>query len=231
LTATLPRGKRVKENRSDADFGIAHKRVTDPTDAELIGLARGGDLGAYGILVRRHHARVAGLCFSLLENRSDVDDAVQEIFLKAYRSLDGFHGDAQFSTWLYRISVNECHDVKRRNARRRTVSLDAIVDDQGDSAGSLLKEPAPRTDKAEETELTERLIARLPAAYRDALVLRAQGLSYEQIAATLACTVDAVKARLRRARRRLSENLRHVNAPAASKRELTPESHHGSRGN
>lgn len=205
--------------------------MTEPTDAELIELTRRGDLGAYGILVRRHHARVAGLCFSFLENRSDVDDAVQEIFLKAYRSLNGFHGEAQFSTWLYRITVNQCHDVKRRNAGRRTVSLDSIVDSQGESAGGLLKEPTPRTDKAEETELTERLISRLPGAYREALVLRTQGLSYEHIAATLSCTVDAVKARLRRARSSLSENLRHLNSPAASKREQPPESHHESRGN
>ena len=138
--------------------------------------------------------------------------------MKAYRSLDGFQGDAQFSTWLYRITVNHCHDVDRRNAGRRSVSLDAIVDDQGDSAGGLLKEPTPRTDEAEEMALAEKLIARLPAVYREALLLRTQGLSYEEIAESLACTVDAVKARLRRARSRLTENLRHLQSPGASNR-------------
>jgi RNA polymerase sigma-70 factor (ECF subfamily) len=180
-------------------------------DAELVELARAGDLDAYGILIRRHHAPVAGLCRSLLENRPDAEDAAQEIFLKAYRSLHGFKGDSQFSTWLYRITMNHCLNIRRRAVRGRTVSLDALIQNRGELAGEPLQGSKLSADMIEDAELAEEHIARLPETYRDALILRAQGLRYRQIAQTLGCSVDAVKARLRRARSNLAEKMRHQN--------------------
>ena len=184
--------------------------MTELTDSELVEKARGGDLDAFGDLVRRHHARVAGMCANLLDNRSDADDAAQEIFIKVHRSLGNFHGESQFSTWLYRITTNHCIDTKRKPGRRRTVSLDAIVDEKGESAGGLMRESAPQSERIEETALAQKLLAELPDIYREALVLRTDGMSYEQIAETLQCTLDAVKARLRRARRILAENMGHL---------------------
>src|SRR3569832_431582 len=172
-------------------------RTAGPADAELVKRAQDGDLEAFGDLVRRHHPRVAGLCASLLPDRSEVDDAAQEVFIKAHRSLEKFHGRAQFSTWLYRVTVNHCHDVRRKTARRRSVSLDALIEERGEAAGVLPREAAASPD-AEEAELVGRALENLPGKYREALALRAQGLSYEEICAALECSLDSLKARLRR---------------------------------
>ncbi len=203
--------------------------MAEPTDEELVMLARAGDLDAYGVLVRRHHARVAGLCFSVLENSADADDAAQDVFLKAHRSLGGFHGEARFSTWLYRIAMNRCLDLKRHGARRRTVPLDAVLDASGEPRESLGAEPAVATDRADELKEVHRLIAGLPQSQGAALLLRAQGLDYEEISAALECTVDSVKARLRRARRSLVESLRHLQGGGGVEAADAGEGSHGPR--
>lgn len=184
-------------------------KMTELSDSELVEDARAGDLNAFGDLIRRHHARVAGMCANLLDNRSEADDAAQEIFIKVHRSLDKFNGDSLFSTWLYRITTNHCIDARRKSGRRRMVSLDAIVDENGESAGGLMKESSPQSEKIEESALAQKLLAELPDIYREALVLRTNGLSYEEISDALQCTLEAVRARLRRARRLLAENMGH----------------------
>lgn len=179
----------------------------DP-DSELVERAKAGDLDAFSDLVRRHHARVAGLCASLL-GPSEADDAAQEVFLKAHRALRQFHGEARFSTWLYRVAANVCLDARRKAARRPAVSLDALVEAQGEAVGRLFAEPA-RGLSEEDADLARRVLAALPEGYREVLVLReSQGLSYEELAGALGCSLDAVKARLKRARRELHEKLRH----------------------
>lgn len=180
-------------------------------DLSLVGRAKAGDLDAFSELVRRHHARVAGLCASLLDDPGEVDDAAQEVFLKAYRSLKNFQGDSRFSTWLYRVTTNHCLDLRRRAARRKTVSLDSMLDEEGEAVGRLFAEPARARDSEEDADLARRLLAALPEAYRQVLVLReTQGMSYGEIARALNCSLDAVKARLKRARRELREKMRHI---------------------
>lgn len=179
-------------------------------EKDLVARAREGDVDAFSDLVRRHHARVAGLCASLLDEPSEVDDAVQEVFLKAHRSLGSFKGDARFSTWLYRVAHNHCLDLRRKAARRKTVSLDGLVEAEGEAVSRLFAEPARARDSEEDADLARRLLAALPEGYREVLLLReTQGLSYEEIARALDCSLDAVKARLKRARRELQEKLRH----------------------
>ncbi len=172
------------------------------TDAELVARARAGEADAFAELIRRHHARVLGLCASLLGGR-DADDAAQESFLKAHRSLAAFHGDAAFSTWLHRIAANHCLDLLRRRARERTVPLEG-----------LLESAAPREPDAaaalEGADLAERALERLSPEHRLILTLReAQGLDYAELCRVLDCTLDAVKGRLKRARRELEEVARH----------------------
>jgi RNA polymerase sigma-70 factor (ECF subfamily) len=186
--------------------------MTAPSDNELVKSAQQGDLDAFGALVGRHHARVVGLCARILGSRSDADDAAQETFLKAHRFLADFHGQAQFSTWLYRITLNHCRDLLRKAARRRTISLDALVAALGDSVREL-REAAGKPESAEYAAMVQAVVRRLPEDYRVALALRGDGSSYTEIAATIGCSVEAVRARLRRARRALSENLRHLDAP------------------
>lgn len=98
--------------------------LTATEEAELIADARGGSLGAFEQLYRRHSARVFGLCLRLSANRADAQDATQETFIKAWRSLQGFRGESAFSTWLHRIAFNVTVGVERkRQTERRRLQL------------------------------------------------------------------------------------------------------------
>ncbi|MEK7767376.1 MAG: sigma-70 family RNA polymerase sigma factor, partial [bacterium] len=93
--------------------------MEDRTDAALIHQARTGDREAFRGLVERHQDRVFGLAVTMLGNRTEAEDVAQEVFLKAYRNLAAFRGDARFGTWLYRVTVNACWDVLRKRRRER----------------------------------------------------------------------------------------------------------------
>ena len=168
-------------------------------EAVLIDQIREGDRNAYAELVRAHQAKVLRLCASLL-GESDAEDAAQEIFLKAYRSLASFRRDSAFSTWLYRIASNHCHDLFRRRSRQKTESLDELPE-------SLLTSDDPRA-RAEQADLAEQILSTLSPEERLILTLReVQGLNYREIAEVLSCSLDAVKGRLKRARERLMSRL------------------------
>lgn len=180
------------------------------SDQELIASVLSGRQEDFAELVLRHHDRVMGLCLSMLRDRSLAEDAAQETFLKAYRSLEDFQGGASFSTWLYRIASNHCLDLARKAARKAEDSLDALLEAEGDRVHALLTEP----DKAqgeEARDLVARVLERLSPEYRLILTLReVQGLDYKELMAALDCTMDSVKARLRRARESFLEKLRHI---------------------
>lgn len=91
-------------------------------DLELAAACRRGSLEAFEQLYREHGARMKSIAFNLLGNPSDAEDAVQEVFLKAYRGIGGFKGQSAFSTWIYRILVNCCYDLGRRKSRRQEAS-------------------------------------------------------------------------------------------------------------
>jgi len=178
------------------------------SDQDLIRSVLSGRQEDYAELVRRHHAKVMGLCLSML-GPAQAEDAAQEVFLKAYGSLSEFHGEAAFSTWLYRIASNQCLDMTRRAARKAEDSLDTLLEAEGDRIQALLAEP----DKAqgeEARDLVGRVLALLPPEYRLILTLReVQGLDYKELMEALDCSMDSVKARLRRARQSFLEKLRH----------------------
>ncbi|MBI3554439.1 MAG: sigma-70 family RNA polymerase sigma factor [Elusimicrobia bacterium] len=183
------------------------------SDEELIDRVRSGDDRAYAELIRRNHARIFGLCASMLGDRTSAEDAAQEIFLKAYQSLGKFGGKSAFSTWLYRVASNHCLDILRKASRRRAESLDAVLEEEGGRLERLLRAPDEER-RAEDADLVERVLATLPPDYRLILTLReVQGLSYEEIMEAMDCSLDSVKARLRRARESLEDSLRHFLGP------------------
>ena len=183
--------------------------MESPPDAELARLAAGGDGGAFAELVRRHAPRVRALCAATLGGPGEAEDAAQEAFLKAHRALSRFSGDASFGTWLHRIAVNHCLDLLRAAGRRRTDSLEALLEADSAALGRALSEPSP-AHGLEDRDAVERLLARLPPEQRLALTLReAEGMTYEEIAKAMSCSLDSVKARIRRARAELVELSRH----------------------
>lgn len=173
--------------------------------AELVGAAREGDRKAFEDLVRLTHADTFTLAWRLMGNQEDADDVVQETYLRAWRGIGKFRGDAQFSTWLYRITANVAATHARRRQRHRSELLDEAHEPVEERV-----EARPEA-AAESRELLDRLgaaVAGLPPRLRALVVLKdVYGLPHEEIAEELGITVSAAKVRLHRARRRLRDVL------------------------
>jgi RNA polymerase sigma-70 factor, ECF subfamily len=179
-------------------------------DRSLVELARRGDRDSFAALVRRHQDRAFNLAYQIVRNRDDALDVAQEAFAKAFASIQHFKGDASFMTWLHRIVVNLAIDSLRRKQRGGASSYD---DTRATSEGQAAEFPAP-DDPAEALEqkqvraLLARGIAKLPPAQRAVLILREiEGMTYEEIARTVGCTLGTVMSRLFYARRRLRQAL------------------------
>lgn len=180
------------------------------SDQELVEQIKSGQKELYADLIRQYHKKVIGYCLSMLQNHTEAEEAAQDIFIKAYRNLPKFKGNSAFSTWLYRITTNHCLDVLRKRNRRKTYSLDALVEEEGNQIHRLFSSAPVAASQMENRDLAGKILSTLPEDYRTILTLReADGLEYQEIAETMDCSLDAVKGRLSRARKQLQENLRH----------------------
>ena len=178
--------------------------VPGPLDA-LVDRARAGDDAAFEELVRATHVDAFTLAHRITGDEEDARDVVQEAYLRAYRGLRRFRGDAQFTTWLYRITANCAATALGKRARHRHEELD----DDGDVVEtSSHGDPEAQVDRgADRDELTAALAA-LPHRLRAVVVLRdVYDLPHEAIAAQLGISESAAKVRLHRARRKLREQL------------------------
>jgi len=172
----------------------------DPSAAaarELLEQARTGDLDAFGEFMRTFEGRVRAVLYRLLDDRRDVDEAVQDTFLQAWRNLERFRGDAAPYTWLYRIAVNEA--LMRR--RRKTLPTAELQETTASGAEDAYSAADARAF------LIGRLRA-LPIEYRSAVVLRdIEGLSNEEVSRVLEISVAAAKSRIHRGRMQLRAEL------------------------
>jgi len=178
----------------------------EQTDAELVRLAQEGDLEAFAEIVRRHERRLRIVLHRLLDDTRDVEEAVQDAFLQAWRNLDRYRAEAALFTWLYRIGVNAALARTRRKAHP-TTGLESLLDEGAPQvAQELLPEPS-----AEAHDLRSRVLAalaQLPFEYREAVVLRdLAGLSNEEVAAALDVSLPAAKSRIHRGRLQLRDLL------------------------
>lgn len=179
-------------------------------DEELVLLARQGRAEAFAALVERYERKVYGLAYRMSGSPDDAADLAQEAFIRIWRKLAEFRGDSTFSTWVYRVTVNVCLDRRRQDRRRPTVSLDAPSDGASGPPERQVADGGPGPDAAlESAELhadIQREIARLPAEYRAALVLRdVEGHAYQEIADILSISLGTVKSRISRGRQLLKE--------------------------
>lgn len=146
----------------------------------------------------------------MLSNATQAEDAAQEVFIKAYQALAKFRGNAAFSTWLYRISANHCMDLLRKSGRRKTESWDALLERDGEKIEAFFSVP-PEAHGLEQKEILAQFLSFLSEKARTIFLLREmQGMSYQEIAETLECSVDAVKGQLKRARQEIEIKLRHL---------------------
>jgi len=169
----------------------------DDEDTRLaLARAQAGDAGAFARLYRDHHRRIYALCLRLAADRGTAEELTQDTFVKAWQRLDGFRGDARFSTWLHRIAVNTAISHRRRHA---WLKLNTAFDD--DARADVAAPPGLVRD-------LDRAIARLPTRARHVFVLiDVEGYSHEEAASALGMAVGTSKAHLHRARTLLREML------------------------
>jgi RNA polymerase sigma-70 factor, ECF subfamily len=173
--------------------------------AALVSAARDGDEDALDALVKATYADTYTLALRLTGDAEDASDVVQEAYLRAYRALGGFRGDAQFTTWLYRITANCAATtlLRRRKSRTEPLSEDAPVIDL-----RVDRDPEWRAAAGDQRETVAAALGRLPTRLRQVIVLRdIYDLPHSAIAAELGISEAAAKVRLHRARRRLKESL------------------------
>ncbi|HLW81676.1 MAG TPA: sigma-70 family RNA polymerase sigma factor [Candidatus Acidoferrales bacterium] len=190
----------------------ARARTGKPDDRELVMQAQKGVSTAFEELVRRHQQRISAVVGGILRRREDIEDVAQQVFLKAYISIGRFDMRSAFSTWLYKIAVNECWDyLRKKKVRPLTYEAD-LSEEQArhvEQFVSVGAEAGNAAERAELREIVERLLSDLSEEDRTMLVLKeAQGFAVEEIGQMLGLNVNTVKVRLFRARRRLATNYR-----------------------
>ena len=176
------------------DPRLEHDERVDPAwvdadDHALVQACRAGTSGAFDVLVERHRRNVYQLCYRFVGNHEDASDLAQDVFIRAYRALDGFKGQSAVGTWLYRIAVNLClNRVSVKAPATEPLQAREHADTRGESADATLL----RSERAAEIRSA---IARLPKKQRAAVVLRVyHDLPHDQIARILGSSVGAVKA-------------------------------------
>ncbi|MGQ0825620.1 MAG: RNA polymerase sigma factor [Actinomycetota bacterium] len=174
-------------------------------EAELIGAAQGGDRHAFDELVRRTFTDTFTLARRLTGNEEDARDVVQDAYLRAWRAIGKFRGEAQFSTWMYRITANAATTHLRKRARHRAEPLDETFEPVDTRAEA---QPAGMAESADSLDRIADALDQLPPKLRSLVVLKdVYGLSHEAIAEELDISVPAAKVRLHRARRKLRDLL------------------------
>jgi RNA polymerase sigma-70 factor (ECF subfamily) len=173
-------------------------------DEELVLEARRGRKEAFAELVRRHQRKIYGLAYRMAGNHADADDLAQEVFLTAYRSLDGFKGRSGFYTWLYRIAVNLSLNYLKKKGREAHETL------EGEAGGENAAFASPERSSAasELGAAVGEAVRSLPPAYKSAFLLVAsEGLSHAEAARLLGCSENTVSWRMYRARKMLQARL------------------------
>lgn len=168
-----------------------------PDEARLVGRARDHDPAAFEQLIVTHGPQLQRMLRRMLGSAPDAEEVLQETFLKAWRGIERFRGEALFSTWIYRIAINEARRRQAYDSHRRALPIDDVMLELPD----LAEGPASLAESAELESFIEQCVAELPASYREAVVLRdVEGLSNEEAAAVLELDIRNFKSRLHRGR-------------------------------
>ena len=187
--------------------------IDETRERQLIKQAQKGDTNAFENLALQYQKRIYNIALRMLNNPEDAADMTQEVLIKMYRALVKFRGDSAFSTWVYRITVNTCRDMLRRNYKHKENLL--IDFGEGDDKDDTRREIADYSAMPEDIVLQNEaeaylaaLIAGLTPKYRMVVTLReVSGLGYQEIADTLQISLGTVKSRISRARKCMQEQV------------------------
>ena len=182
-------------------------------DQELVERAQQGDTKAFEMLVVKYNRRLGRLLSRFIKDEHEVNDVVQESFIKAYRALPNFRGDSAFYTWLYRISINTAKNFLANN-NKRPIMASEITNGDGEVMDVVEQVADNLTPEAELMnkqilQTVESAVAKLPEDLRRAITLREMdGLSYEEIAEVMQCPIGTVRSRIFRAREVIAADVR-----------------------
>ncbi|ABM58976.1 RNA polymerase sigma factor RpoE [Verminephrobacter eiseniae] len=196
------------------------------SDLQLVERTVAGDQRAYELLVIKYQRRIERLIGRMVRDTDLVQDIAQETFIRAYRALHQFRGDAQFYTWLYRIAVNSAKKALMEMKRNPVISENALRGNEQEDETSypgheLTSDETPETVLAaqEVAQAVNAAVQDLPEDLRQAVVLREiEGLSYEEIAAAMGCPIGTVRSRIFRAREAISAKVRPLLENQSGKR-------------
>jgi RNA polymerase sigma-70 factor (ECF subfamily) len=188
------------------------RKAAGAEDRELVRRAQAQDKAAFEELVRRHQHRVFAVAGGILRRREDAEDIAQQVFVKAYFSLKRFDQRAAFSTWLYKITVNECWDLLRKKKVRPLVYESDLSEEQARQFGATDERISEERDisvRLEARQRVEHLMEGIDERDRTMLILKeVEGFAVEEIAEILNLNANTVKVRLFRARRRIVNQAR-----------------------
>ena len=182
-------------------------------DHELVLRAQRGDKRAFGLLVDKYQRKLARLLSRMVRDQAEIEDIVQDTFIKAYRALPNFRGDSAFYTWLYRIGINTAKNYLVSMGRRPTVSTGVEIEDAENFEGAdelrTMETPESSLMTKQIAQTVNDAVANLPEDLRTAITLREiEGLSYEEIATVMDCPIGTVRSRIFRARDMISLKLK-----------------------
>jgi RNA polymerase sigma-70 factor, ECF subfamily len=186
---------------------------TRELDQALVERAQAGDKKAFGLLVEKYNRKLGRLLSRMIRDQAEVEDVVQESFIKAYRALHNFRGDSAFYTWLYRIGINTAKNYLVSQGRRPQVIHDVEIEDvenfeDGEEMRSMDTPETALMTKEIATTVND-TVESLPEELRTAITLREmEGLSYEEIAEVMQCPIGTVRSRIFRARETIAAKLK-----------------------
>ncbi|MDW5443694.1 RNA polymerase sigma factor RpoE [Polaromonas sp. SM01] len=199
--------------------------TADDSDALLVERTVAGDQKAFELLVIKYQRRIQRLIGRMVRDVDLVEDIAQETFIRAYRALAQFRGEAQFYTWLYRIAVNTAKKSLMDLKRNPTVSENSFKSGEDDETSPLENEltssetPEAVLASKEIAQMVNAAMEALPEELRQAISLREiEGLSYEEIAEAMNCPIGTVRSRIFRAREAISERIRPLLENQSGKR-------------
>ena len=195
------------------------------TDAMLVERTVAGDQKAYELLVIKYQRRIQRLIGRMVRDVDLVEDIAQETFIRAYRALAQFRGDAQFYTWLYRIAVNTAKKSLMELKRDPTISENSFKSGDDDETSPLENEltsaetPEAVLASKEIAQIINAALEALPEELRQAITLREiEGLSYEEISEAMSCPIGTVRSRIFRAREAISQKVKPLLENQSGKR-------------
>ena len=184
----------------------------EPTDAELIAAVLDGDTASFEPLIRKYQPRVFATARRYARRESEVEDIVQEVFIKAFQKLKGFRGEAPFEHWLMRLAVRTCYDFLRGHQRHRETAFSELTGPEADWLERFVVQPEAAGESADAArQLVDKILSRLPPAARMVItLLEIEGRPVKEIAAMTGWSVPLVKVRAFRARGEMRKILKNI---------------------